>query len=84
MLEMMYFAAGEPQVVLEAEDRHAKILDADYSKVNMDEYVHELSHLTPEQIDLLRSNLKEVTHPIWRWAGNIKNSSNRFGIKGRC
>ena len=46
VLEMMYFAAGEPQGVLEAEDRHAKILDADYSKGNMDEYVHELSYLT--------------------------------------
>ena len=72
VLEIVYFAAGEPQVVLEAEDHHAKILYADYSKVNMDEYVHELSYLTPEQIDLLGQTLKKFPILFGGGLGTLK------------
>jgi len=53
-LETIYQATQEPTVLQEAEERQSRILDADYSKVEMEEYVSSLDHLNSnEQIELL-------------------------------
>ena len=49
----MYATIGEPEVILQAEDGHAKILDADYSKVDIPAYVNTLGYLNTFQIDEL-------------------------------
>ena len=53
VLELLYAAIGELEVILQAEDRHAKILDADYSKVDIPAYVNTLVYLNTVQIDEL-------------------------------
>ena len=59
VLEMIYLTTGEPEVLKQAEDRHKHILDADYSKVDINSYVQELENLTPEQRDALGHTLKK-------------------------
>ena len=39
----------EPTVLKQAEERQARILDADYSKVEMTDFVESLGHLSPEE-----------------------------------
>jgi hypothetical protein len=36
---MLYYAANEPDIMQEAEERHNHILDADYRKVEVDPFV---------------------------------------------
>jgi hypothetical protein len=53
--------AVSPDILQEAEARQERILDADYSKVDIDEHVNSLSHLTKEQKDILTKTLKKRT-----------------------
>ena len=48
-LHMLYQMTQEPTVLKQAEERYVKILDADYSKVEADEYVESLTHLNTSQ-----------------------------------
>ena len=48
----LYHMAVNP-AVKEAEDRQARILDADYSKVDIDEYVQTLDHLSADECEEL-------------------------------
>ncbi|GAX22752.1 putative transposase [Fistulifera solaris] len=49
MLQILYHASPGISTVHEAENRQARILDADYSKVDIEEYVKELDYLTQEE-----------------------------------
>ena len=42
--EIIYHTAVQSPRIMEAEERHRRILDADYSKVNIDEYVDAIEH----------------------------------------
>ena len=57
----MYHYAVNP-VLMEAEQRQARILDADYSKVDVDQYCSELQQLTIDQRSKLANVLK--SYPI--------------------
>ena len=53
MVHQLYHSAVNP-IVMEAEERQARILDANYSKVDIEEYVNTLDYLnTEERQDLL-------------------------------
>ena len=56
---MLYHVLQEPAVLQEAETRQARILDADYSKVDIDEYVDELPHLADKQKQQLKETLNK-------------------------
>ena len=58
-VHLLYHLTQETEVLQSAEERHARILDADYSKQDIDEFVMGLSHLTSEQKKLLKATLKK-------------------------
>ena len=56
--EDLYYQAIAPPVITEAEERQVRILDADYSAVDIDAHVETLKHLDEGQ----RAKLKELLH----------------------
>jgi len=52
------FLLNDSPLLKEAEDRQKRILDADYSKVDIDAYVDEQDNLPPEYKKMLASTLK--------------------------
>jgi hypothetical protein len=57
-LHLLYHMSQQSTVIKEAEERQAKILDADYSKVEMDEHVDSLDYLSTEERKELLATLK--------------------------
>ena len=53
LIHMLYYASTTPEALEQAELHQDKILDADYSKVDIDPFVAELSHLTTIEKQLL-------------------------------
>jgi hypothetical protein len=49
ILHMLYHAANEPDILQEAEKRQHHIVYADYHKVEVDQFVEELRHLTMDK-----------------------------------
>ena len=65
-LEQLYHMDVAPGAIKEAEERQRKILDADYSKTDMNEYVQSLKHLTDKEKEMLLDTLKR--HPkLFAW-----------------
>ena len=60
-LNMCYHQALEPEVLKDAESRQKRILDADYSHVDMQTYVEELTHLSGDEKHKLKKVLQ--SHP---------------------
>jgi hypothetical protein len=60
-LNAVYNLAQDASVIQQAEARHNRILDADYSKVDIDDYIAELSYLSPGEQSSLRTLLNK--HP---------------------
>lgn len=60
-VQAAYSYHTEPTLLQDAEDRQTRILDADYSAVEIEQYVHGLSDLTPEQKQKLTTVL--FNHP---------------------
>jgi hypothetical protein len=60
-MNMLYIMSGEPSITKEEEERHERILDADYTKVEVDIYVQELKHLSKDEKHKLAQNLKQFT-----------------------
>jgi transposase InsO family protein len=60
-LEAIYHQAMEPEVLKAAETRQKQILDADYTKVEVQPYVQEQKHLSHEEKDQLAKVLQ--SHP---------------------
>jgi hypothetical protein len=56
---MLYNAANEPDILQESEDTQNRILDADYRKVEVDPFVHEIEHLTKDDKQTLGKKLKK-------------------------
>ena len=57
-LAIIYQMTQEPTVLKRAEERQAQILDADYSKVEMDDFVNSLDHLDAKEKHELVNMLK--------------------------
>ena len=58
MVNTIYQLSINPSV-MEAEQRQARILDADYSKVDLEEYVQELAHLSSDEREQLCNLLEQ-------------------------
>ena len=61
MIQMLYHLAKEPSILQEAEARHNRILDADYTEVEVDDYVEELKQLNSHERKLLTKTLNKHT-----------------------
>jgi hypothetical protein len=59
ILNMLYNAADEPDILQEAEKRQNRILDADYCKVEVDPFVQELEHLAKDEKQRLGKTLQK-------------------------
>ena len=57
--EMLYHLSVESKQIAAAEERRKRILDADYSKIDTDDHVDELSHLSDDQKGQLKTTLKK-------------------------
>jgi hypothetical protein len=55
----IYYQSIEPMVLKEAEARQKRILDADYSALDLDDYAHLETHLSKEQQDQLICSLRK-------------------------
>jgi len=58
VVQAVYNIIQAPPLLKEAERRQTKILDADYSKVDIDEHVHQLDYLSTEEQKQLAETLK--------------------------
>ena len=58
-MDLIYQMTQEPSILQQAEERQARILDADYSKVEMVEHVNSLEHLNAEEKRELTKTLNE-------------------------
>ena len=58
-LLFLYQLTQEPTLIQKAEERQARILDADYSKIELDEYIASLDHLDSKQQAELQSTLSK-------------------------
>jgi len=59
MLYELYHMSLEPPLLKEAEDHQAWILDADYSRVDIDEYVQMLNHLNESEQEQVAQTFKK-------------------------
>ena len=55
----IYYQSIEPTVLKEAEARQKRILDADYSEFDLDDYAHMDTHLSKEQQEKLICSLQK-------------------------
>jgi hypothetical protein len=70
--QLVYHLAIEPPILQEAEERHDRILDADYSAVNVPEYANKLTHLNNDQKSLLLDVLNDHTSLFRGGLGTLK------------
>jgi hypothetical protein len=56
---MLYHAANEPDIMQEAEKMQNHIVDDDYHKVEVDQFVEELKHLTMDEKQILGETHKK-------------------------
>jgi Reverse transcriptase (RNA-dependent DNA polymerase) len=59
--KILYHMLIQPPSIMEAEKRHNQILDANYSKVDINEYVTGIKHLTDQEKEQLKMVLEQ--HP---------------------
>ena len=72
MAEFLYQILQEPDILKEAKERQARILDADYSTVDIDGYVQELTRLSDVEKSKLRETLKKHTTLFSGGLGTLK------------
>ncbi len=71
-LNTIYKEAPVPPAIKEAEQRQARILDADYSAIDIDEYISTLKHLSEKEKGMLCSLLKEHPQVFQGGLGTLK------------
>jgi hypothetical protein len=59
MVNIIYATAVAPDILQEAQECQERILDANYRKVDINEHIKMLSHLTKEQKGILTRTLKK-------------------------
>lgn len=70
--EIIFHSAVQSPLITKAEERHARILDADYSAVNIDEYVDALNNLTLAIKAKLKETLKRTPNAFKGGLGTLK------------
>ena len=69
----IYYQSIEPSILKEAEARQKRILDADYSAIDLESYTHELKHLvTNKQQNQLLDTLKRFPKTFRGGLGVLK------------
>ena len=71
-LNTLYHLSMEPTVLQQAEERHNRILDADYSKVDSRTYIEELNHLNSTEKALLLKVLQNHKQLFSGGLGTLK------------
>ena len=61
-VNMIYHFTQEIEVLKEAEERQSRILDADYSALDISEFTCELKHLNHDEQTLLKETLENTRH----------------------
>jgi hypothetical protein len=61
----IYYQSIEPTVLIEAEAQQQRILDADYSTLDLDDYTHKETHLSKEQQEKLYKNILSCFKVGW-------------------
>ena len=59
LLHQLYHMSLEPPLLQQAEEHQTRILDADYSHVDIDDYVHTLTHLAQSVQEQVANTLKK-------------------------
>ena len=70
--EQLYHMAQEPNILKDAEERQARILESDYSKVDIDDFVDELQHLSRDEQRKLKKCLNEYKQLFGGGLGTLK------------
>ena len=71
-MQKLYYQSIEPSILKEAEARQKRILDADYSAIDLDSYTHELKHLTNKQQNQLLATLRRFPKTFRGGLGVLK------------
>jgi transposase InsO family protein len=81
LVQEAYDYATATEVLKAAEDRHKQILDADYSKVNIRQYVEALSHLSSNEKTQLTHTLENYPTLFGGGLGELKIKPVAFQLK---
>jgi hypothetical protein len=82
-LNYIYHTVNAPSVIMEAEERQSRILDANYEAVNVKEYVNEIKHLSDEEKSALTKVLQRHPKLLGGGLGILNMSSNPSDWKSR-
>ena len=80
-LEKLYQATQDSSVIQEAEERQTRILDADYSKVDMEDYVASLDYLDSNEQKELLTNLTQFPTLFGGGLGSLNIEPIRLELK---
>jgi transposase InsO family protein len=58
-VQMLYHMTQEVEVLQQAENRHSRIIDSDYSATDLNEFCKELAHLSLEEQQMLKRTLSK-------------------------
>ena len=79
--EIIFHSAVQSPLITRAEARHAKILDADYSAVDIDEYVESLINISLEIRKKLKETLKKTPKAFKGGLGTLKIKPIKIKLK---
>ena len=77
----LYQLTQEPAIIQKAEERQAKILDADYSKIELEDYVQSLKHLSNNEQTSLLTTLRQFPTLFGGGLGKLNVDPIRLEIK---
>ena len=77
----IYYQSIEPTVLKEAEARQKRILDADYSALDLDDYAHLETHLSKEQQEQLIRSLRKYPKLFRGGLGVLKVPPVHFDLR---
>lgn len=80
-LKMLYHMLVQSPSIMEAEERHRQILDADYSKVDIQEYVNNIKHLNEDDKQKLKEVLNKHPKLFQGGLGTLKIKPVKLEIK---
>ena len=80
MTEMIHQIHTAPPALMEAEERQTRILDADYSAVDVNHLIKELDHLNDEEKEKLKNTLETYPKLFKGGLGTLKVKPVKFEL----
>ena len=80
-LQLIYNMSQESTILKRAEERQSRILDADYSKVEMEEYISSLDHLDSKEKQELLQTLNQYPTLFGGGLGSLQIEPIRLELK---